>query len=110
MSEKRLIDANGSFAVDARDGSGCQLTFCGGTIDVRDRYGYLIGRFFADDMRTVDAVEAVRCRECVYYEHILGGLGGVEPYCRMWGEGTEKDGFCSCGEKERRSVAEGDER
>lgn len=41
----------------------------------------------------------VRCRECGYYDEVEGGLGGMEPYCRMWGEGTEEDGFCSCGER-----------
>lgn len=52
-----------------------------------------------EDIPSEELEPIVRCRECVHYEHIRGGLGDMEPRCRMWGEGTEEDGFCSCGER-----------
>lgn len=81
MAEKRLIDANALrnalYDADA-------ITMQGVAI---------INQF-----HTVDAVEVVRCRECIYFQDNNGGY--IHEGCR-WGhdETPDADDFCSRGER-----------
>lgn len=60
MSNKmRLIDANGSFTLNAADNTDYGLCFGGGIISVMDDLGRCVCEFFADDAPTVDAVPVV---------------------------------------------------
>lgn len=89
MADKRLIDAN-SAKLAASDYKifRCQL---GGLMDVAE---------FIDDQPTVDALEVVRCRDCIHY--FSGAClkiysdGSVSQYA--WQERNEDD-FCSYGER-----------
>ena len=56
---KRLIDANGSYTLNATDNTGHSLCFGGGIISVMDIRGRCVCEFFSDDAPTVDAVEVV---------------------------------------------------
>lgn len=56
----RLIDANGSFTINATDNTGYSLAFGGGIISCADEFGHIEAEFFADDIPTVDPAPAVR--------------------------------------------------
>lgn len=58
-TEKRLIDGNGSYTINASDNTGHSLCYGGGIISVMDGYGHCICEFDAEDAPTVDAVEVV---------------------------------------------------
>lgn len=55
----RLINANGSYTLNASDNTGYSLGFGGGIISVADEYGHIVAEFFADDAPTIEA-EPVR--------------------------------------------------
>ena len=52
---------------------------------------------FVEQMRTVDAVEVVRCKDCMHMEHTPDGLR----WCNVWGgiNGMGDEGFCNYGER-----------
>ena len=54
-----LIDANGSYTLNATDNTGHSLYFSGGIISVMDIRGHCVCEFFSDDAPTVDAVEVI---------------------------------------------------
>ena len=69
----RLIDADGSYTLNASDNTGYSLSFGGGIISVADEYGHIEAEFFADDAPAVDAVPVVRCKDCKYGEFVKRG-------------------------------------
>ena len=42
----------------------------------------------------VDAVEVVRCKDCIHFFSIIFGS-----HCQLLGTQMDKDGYCSCGER-----------
>lgn len=66
-TEKRLIDANGSYTLNATDNTGHILCFSGGIISVMDIRGCCVCEFFSDDTPTLDAVEVVHGRWVHHY-------------------------------------------
>ena len=82
-NEKRLIDANGKHTINAVDMTGFILCFSNGIISVVDRFGHVACEFYADDIPTVDAVEAVHGEwEITEYDY----LSLVEMKCSVCGE------------------------
>ena len=83
-NEKRLIDAN---ALKAK-------------MIKTDRYFYI--KYDIDDAPTVDAVEVVRCKDCIHWHEPEGVClkiysdGAVSPYA--WQDRKPED-FCSYGER-----------
>ena len=61
-NEKRLIDANGSYTLNATDNTGYSICFYGGTISVFDDFGRCVCELDAEDAPAVDAVEVVHGR------------------------------------------------
>lgn len=55
----RLIDADGSYTLNASDNTDYSLCFGGGIISAIDKHGHVVCEFFADDAPTIDA-EPVR--------------------------------------------------
>lgn len=97
----RLIDADGSYTLNASDNTGYSLSFGGGIISVADEYGHIEAEFFADDAPTVDAVPVVRCKDCKFYRnHGLRDIVFDTDACH-WNadEQPDPDDFCSCGER-----------
>lgn len=47
------------------------------------------------DAPTVDAVEVVRCKDCIYCTPVEGGL----PLCVRYNTAVFYSDFCSCGER-----------
>lgn len=52
----RLIDADGSFTINASDNTGYSLAFGGGIISCVDEFGHIEAEFLTDDIQAVDAV------------------------------------------------------
>ena len=120
-TEKRLIDANGSYTLNECNETGHSLCFSVGFIDVYDYKGKHICQFWAGDAPTVDAVEVkhgrwedeyggkyanprFRCSVCkkrALYKFERGVLGNWEevqaltpfcPYCMaVLDGGTDND-------------------
>ena len=59
----RLIDAYGSYTLNANDNTGCSLGFGGGIISFSDKYGHIVAEFDADDAPAVDPVKHGRWLE-----------------------------------------------
>lgn len=55
----RLINADGSFTINASDNTGYSLAFGGGIISCIDELGHIEAEFFADDIPTVDVAPVV---------------------------------------------------
>jgi len=55
-----------------------------------------------DALSAVDAVEVVRCKDCIYWGQDICNLFSEEPDCRYSGNyvHTDSEAFCSYGEKE----------
>lgn len=96
----RLIDADGSYTLNASDNTGYSLSFGGGIISVADEYGHIEAEFFADDAFAVDAVPVVRCEDCKHGEFVPwcskyscrkveGLLNFCDFYCK---DGVRKEG------------------
>ena len=51
----KLIDADGSYTLNASDNTDYSLCFGGGIISAIDKHGHVVCEFFADDAPTVDA-------------------------------------------------------
>lgn len=87
-NEKRLIDANAFLKDILTAGIGKTI------IEYSESdIGYMIRK-----RPTIDAVEVVRCRECLYYEKGKS----YEPYCNHPTHGIQysnDDDFCSYGER-----------
>ena len=100
-TEKRLIDANellhnqvwlcGGFVGDP---------YCDGYMEALDKVETVIREF-----PTVEAVEVVRCKDCLHYHGVTGKDSG-KPCGYGWCEhrnGTKRvcydEEFCSCGER-----------
>lgn len=99
-NERRLIDVNGSFTINASDNTNHSLCFGGGIISVIDNYGHIICEFFADDAPPVDAVEVVRCKDCTWFDFAAGCPLAAS---KMTHDGGKvklplPDDFCSYGE------------
>lgn len=103
MANKRLIDANGSYTLNADDNTGYSICFYGGTISVFDDFGRCVCELDAEDAPTVDAVEVVHGR---WIEHIE--IGAMNNYCECsacnWKTPfvirTKKFNYCpNCGAK-----------
>lgn len=62
-----------------------------------DDYQYVL-KSDIDDAPTVDAVEVVRCGECIYYEE--AEADAKVGTCLLTMAGAETNGFCSWGERE----------
>lgn len=95
----RLIDANGSYTLNASDNTDCSLCFGGGIISCMDERGHCICEFDAEDAPTIQAVPVVH-----------GRWGEYEPFrgwpCTACGEYDTDKGkkpssrFCpNCGAK-----------
>lgn len=56
----RIIDADGSFTINATDNTGYSLAFGGGIISCADEFGHIEAEFFTDDIPTVGDVAPVR--------------------------------------------------
>lgn len=70
-----LIDADGSYTLNASDNTDYSLCFGGGIISVIDKHGHIACEFFADDATTIDA-------EPVRHGHwILEREPNGRPYC-----------------------------
>lgn len=86
-NEKRLIDANALISY---------IDECSQESRFRVYYGY--AKSFIDDAPTIDAVEVVRCRDCIgrstwyndaEYGCAICGMSGMYP--------KSEDGYCSYG-------------
>lgn len=89
----RLIDADGSYKLRARDGGWRSLTFGSGIICAFDELEGLDAEFLASDIPAVDAVPVVRCKDC---EHYSGSSGLCNIYLRF-SIAVRPDDFCSHG-------------
>ncbi len=102
-NEKRLIDGNGRYTLHASDNTDYSLLFRNGIICVENELGHCVCEFYADDAPTVDAVEVVRCKDCIHYVNLLGG--GSDYRCSIFcgcyerPYPTNADDFCSYGER-----------
>ena len=64
MADKmRLIDANGSFTINANDNTNHSLCFGGGIISVMDGYGRCICEFDAEDAPEVNSDKGLLARD-----------------------------------------------
>ena len=52
--------------------------------------------FVLDKLPAVDAVEVVRCKDCIAF---IGETKSVFQHCAYSGMNVGKDDFCSCGER-----------
>ena len=82
--EKRLIDANALLNCFREFGLGFESSF-GGRFAIQS----------IKDATTIDAVEVVRCKDCVHRHSKL-----YCPMCDILADMSEDEGFCHCGEKE----------
>ena len=71
MAEQRLIDANGSYTLNASDNTDYSLCFGGGIISAIDKHGHIVCEFLADEAPTIDA-EPVRHGHWVEEPFLLG--------------------------------------
>lgn len=101
MAEKRIIDANGSYTINASDNTGYGLCFGGGIISVMDKFGHIVCEFYAEDAPAADVVEVVRCHRCARAKMILDIIGNPRLFCTCWrgNPEVEFDDFCSYGER-----------
>ena len=91
-NEKRLIDAEPikKFIVDGLNNPDLKKAFGHDAIEILTEIEYA---------PTVDAVEVVRCKDCVYWDGI-GYEGRCEPHKNgLIREYTNYDDFCSYGER-----------
>ena len=97
----RLIDANGSYTLNATDNTGHSLCFGGGIISIMDIRGHCVCEFFSDDAPTVDAVKVVRCKDCDWHSESDGVC--TNPKCgKSWyGCPVPDEHYCSYGEWRR---------
>ena len=86
--EKRLIDAN-RLKAELRKSA---------EYHAERRLGYFSAIDHIDEQPTVDAVEAVRCEECLYSRERYGHLECIHgvSYRNAW---NKPDFFCSYGER-----------
>lgn len=94
----RLIDAHGSYTVNANDNTGYSLAFGGGIISVVDEFGHIVAEFDADDTPTIEA-EPVK-----YGRWVTAGVGITErtvcSNCRSSRGSYLRPPFCNqCGAK-----------
>lgn len=72
----RLIDADGSFTINASNNTGYSLAFFGGIISCADKIGHIEAEFFVDDIPAVDVAPVV------HEDYPLGGDAlNYCPYC-----------------------------
>ena len=81
-NEKRLIDANEFIDLFYVASAGQDEMFIK-TVEM-----------VMEDTPTVDAMEVVRCKDCVYYEDVK-----FLPHCILCRTMKYEDDFCSCGER-----------
>ena len=106
----RLIDADGSFTINATDNTRYSLAFGGGIISCADEFGHIEAEFFADDLPAVDAVPVVRCKNCKNW--IPGGYKSIDdpqnPQCggRCWYSVIPRfeNDFCSYGKRKEKET------
>jgi hypothetical protein len=80
----RLIDAYGSYTLNANDNTGCSLGFGGGIISFSDKYGHIVAEFDADDAPAVDPVKHGR-----WLEKRIVRYNGTKPYTQFAHECSE---------------------
>ena len=56
-------------------------------------------REIIDSAETVDAVEVVRCKDCVYCENAHDKKGNTWIYCFKWEISPKQNWFCADGER-----------
>lgn len=88
----RLIDADAVVAMTAT---------CPKEMDIDsfiDGMGVVLDRVY--DAPTVDAVQVVRCKDCVHCLKDRYSDGNSPTYsCKIWDSGTEAEGYCHYGER-----------
>ena len=74
-------------------------------------YRYFAVKFDIEEAPTVDAVTVVRCKDCIYHEDNPDNadFGWFPPdkqdcWCNYWDNITNKQGFCSYGEKIKKLI------
>lgn len=104
MAEKRLIDANGIVAVaeHAYDAWNLDMAAADGKREINLVYKRQelckAVKAVAENCPTVDAVEVVRCRDCIKGHPELAMIkSGV--WCVKYGKDFPECGFCSYGER-----------
>lgn len=107
VNEKRLIDATDwdSFYADMGDSRNTMDSYDRGYMDALDR-----ADDWMDAQPTVDAVEVVRCKDCIHWDSKIGSCDEFTSH-RLPAGGriaflTRADDFCSYGE--RRTDDDGD--
>ena len=85
ISRKRLLDALG-VAFKASDPEG------------EEQIGYLNARLIAREIPAVDAVEVVRCKDCVLWSRV-DKIHGRCPFLLGDHQYTGPDHYCSCGDR-----------
>lgn len=94
----KLIDANGSYTINANDNTGYSLCFGGGIISCMDESGRIICEFDAEDAPTVDAVPVVRCKGCGYHRD-CDGISTGEVICKRFNTFRDPNFYCAYGER-----------
>ena len=59
-----------------------------------------------DDMPTIDAVEVVRCGECIHHEEPRDTFLKAFVWCNFYNTHKLKDGYCNCGERKEKGYAD----
>lgn len=97
----RIIDADGSFTINATDNTGYSLAFGGGIISCADEFGHIEAEFFTDDIPAVgDVVPVVRCRECRHHHwHQEPCHGKTVHTCDMLDAEVPRNFFCAFAER-----------
>ena len=62
-----------------------------------EQLGYLNARIIVRNQPTIDAVEVVRCRECIHHVRTKSNLGFS--WCGKFGNVMRDSDFCSWGER-----------
>ena len=87
----------------------CEVTMNDEDITEWRRWSAILGersafKFDVADAPTIDAVEVVRCKDCIWYEIAQLKKDGTEDrrykpsYCSFWDKYFEPDWFCAEGE------------
>lgn len=106
MNDKRLIDANvlvDKVKLDWGLTHQSQLISATTKLAVADAMCKLLGEVAKSP--TIDAVEVVRCRECIHHVRTKSNLGFS--WCGKFGNVMRDSDFCSWGERKMDGGAEG---
>ena len=96
-NEKRLIDANALWDDVDKSKHDNPHTIARVKLNHRQEHDHFLNMIF--NAPTVDAVEVVRCKDCVHWlERDAYGMGKYHQ-CYITGHIPSKDHFCSYGER-----------